>query len=262
MDQSRPVEHDAPRWGFGDVVIGYVAAQLASLLVFSVVLSGGRYALSPPTGIGGAVGEVAGRLATGQVAGVSEPIPLWLTALLQLPLWAGLLIVPILATRVKGNGPVRDLGFRFRWIDVPVGLVVGTASQLVMVPAIYWILFKFVGSQDVSEAARNLTDRATSPVGVVLLMAIVGIGAPFAEEIFYRGLLQRSLIKRGMDWRWAILLGAFIFALSHLQSLQFPALFVFGTILGYMTHRTGRLGPAIVTHLAFNITAAIMLVMG
>lgn len=242
------------------MVIGFIAAQIVSLFALSLVLSGTGYAVNPPTGLGAALGEVTGRVATGQAPGVSEPIPLHVTALLQLPLWIGLLAVPILATRFKGYGPVRDLGLQVRWIDVPVGIVVGVGSQLLMVAAVYWVLFKFTGQQDVSAAARTLTDRATSPLGIALLMVIVGIGAPLAEEIFYRGLLQRSLIKRGTDWRWAVVIGAFVFALSHMQALQFPALFIFGIILGYMTNRTGRLGPAVFTHLAFNITAAVMLV--
>lgn len=250
------------RWGLGDVVLGFVAAQITSVLVYSIVISGSRYSLDPPSGIGAAFGEVAGRLGAGAAPGITEPIPLWLTALLQVPLWAGLLAIPILATRFKGSGPVRDLGLAFRWIDVPVGLVIGVASQLVMVPVVYWILFRFTGERDVSEAARTLTDRAGSPVGVLLLMMIVGIGAPVAEEVFFRGLLQRSLLKRGMDWRWALVVTALVFAISHFQSLQFPALFIFGLILGSMTFRTGRLGPAMVTHLAFNITAATMLVVG
>jgi membrane protease YdiL (CAAX protease family) len=38
--------------------------------------------------------------------------------------------------------------------------------------------------------------------------------------------------------------------------LQFPALLVFGIILGVLAWRSGRLGPAIWAHLGFNVVAA------
>lgn len=261
-ESDHATEPALQRWGLGDVAIGFVVAQIASTLVYAIVLSGGRYAPRAPAGIGAAVGEVAGRIATGRPPGISEPIPLYLTALLQIPLWAGLLFVPLWATRKKGAGPVHDLGLRLRPVDVPAGIAVGVGSQLFVVSAVYWVLFKFTGTQDVSAAARELTDRATTPLGVVLLLLIVGVGAPIAEEVFFRGLLQRSLLKRQIGWHWAVLVTALLFAASHLQPLQFPALFVFGLILGVMAHRSDRLGPAMVAHLAFNITAAALLVTG
>jgi membrane protease YdiL (CAAX protease family) len=41
---------------------------------------------------------------------------------------------------------------------------------------------------------------------------------------------------------------------QHLQPLQFPALLVFGVILGVLTVRYGRLGPALWAHVGFNAT--------
>lgn len=243
-------------------MIGFVAAQVLAALTYGLVLAQTGYAPNPATGLGAAFGEVAGRIGAGQAPSISEPLPLYLTALVQIPLWAGLLVVPLLATRLKGRGPSVDLGLRVEAMDVPVGLAVGIGCQLLMVPGLYWLLFKLIGTHDVSAVARGLTDRATTPLGVVALLVIVGVGAPVAEEIFFRGLLQGSLIKRGLDPRWAVLATAAIFAFSHFQPLQFPALLVFGIVVGLMTRRTGRLGPAIVTHLAFNMTAAIVLVAG
>ena len=46
-----------------------------------------------------------------------------------------------------------------------------------------------------------------------------------------------------------------MFAAVHLQLLQFPALVLIGLVLGWLTLRTGRLGPAIWAHVAFNATA-------
>jgi membrane protease YdiL (CAAX protease family) len=93
---------------------------------------------------------------------------------------------------------------------------------------------------------------------VVLLVLIVGIGAPIVEEIFYRGLLQRSLIRR-VGARWGIALASLAFGAAHLQPLQFPALTLAGVLFGVLAHRYGRLGPAIAAHMVFNLTAVVAL---
>jgi membrane protease YdiL (CAAX protease family) len=50
-----------------------------------------------------------------------------------------------------------------------------------------------------------------------------------------------------------------VFGLVHLQALQFLALTVIGLVLGALTLRTGRLGPAIWAHVAFNGVATALL---
>ncbi len=96
-------------------------------------------------------------------------------------------------------------------------------------------------------------------MGVLLLVLIVGLGAPSVEELFYRGLLLRSLERR---WGpgWAVALSAIVFGATHFQPLQFPALTLLGVILALMVQRTGRLGPAIATHVVFNMVTVIVLV--
>ena len=121
-----------------------------------------------------------------------------------------------------------------------------------MVPVLYWLLFKVIGVKDVSAAARSLTDRATDPLSIVLVFVVVAIGAPLAEEIYFRGFAQR-IFGRRIRPAFAILASAAFFAASHMQLLQFPALLVFGLILGYMAWRVrparpGDLGPRRLQH--------------
>jgi hypothetical protein len=243
------------------VAIGFIAGQLLSVVAYVVATSVTDYSIGGVSGPGEAFGQVAGHVATGAAAAYRAPMPLWLQAMVQIPLWACLLGVPIVATIAKGNGPRRDLGLRIRPIDVPVGVAIGVAAQFVLVPLIYWPILKLIGDQDVSGVARQLTDRATDPFGIVMLFLIVGIGAPVAEEVFFRGLTQRSLDRR---WsRWVALFGtAAFFAFTHFQALQFPALFAFGLMLGAMVYATGRLGTSICAHLGFNLVAAASLVWG
>jgi membrane protease YdiL (CAAX protease family) len=201
-------------------------------------------------------GQIAILAATGYVDVTADDRPLWLDAVLLIPLWVSLLAATIIISRQWGTGSLRDdYGLRFRTFDL-LGVPIGIASQAVLIPAIYWVLR--VSSEDVSSQARTLTDRAGSDAEVVLLVLMVVVGAPIIEELFFRGLLMRAIQARWND-SLALVASALFFALVHFQPLQIPGLFAFGLILGACAQRTGRLGMGILAHSAFNATAVVML---
>jgi len=134
----------------------------------------------------------------------------------------------------------------------------------VLLPAVYWPLLRLLdkSTDDLSEPARALSDRAGSPAGWVVLGLMVIVGAPIVEELFYRGLLLRSLEKRGWP-DWAGVVGsATLFGLMHFQVLQFIGLFLFGVVLAVIARRTGRLGMAMWAHAGFNATTVVFLYNG
>ena len=227
-----------PRWGLGDVLAGFVVGQIGGLVMMSAILA-----------------------ATGRSLEEVDDLPLALVAVAQAGLWLGLLGAPLLATRTKGNGLVVDLGFAARWEDVWKGGLIGVVTQIALVPLLYWPIFEALGgsSRDLEGPARELTDRATDPLGVVLLVLIVGVGAPIIEEIFYRGLMHRSLLKRGAPPWAAITVTSLVFGSSHFQLLQLPGLALAGAVFGLLAHRAGRLGPAITAHVGFNMVTVVAL---
>lgn len=246
MTEAVPALPDAApaprRWGLGDVALGLTVGLVASQLVLGAIL-----ALTDRT-----VDQV-------------DELPLSLVALAQSGLWVGLLGVPIVATRLKGRGLVEDLDLRARWGDVWRGGGIGVLLQLVALPLLYWPILELLdkGATELEGPAREMTDRADGAIGVLLLVLIVGVGAPIVEEIFYRGLFQRALLKRGLHPALAIGINATVFGLSHGQLLQLPALVLFGAAAGILAHRSGRLGPAITAHVAFNmVTVVSLLVVG
>jgi membrane protease YdiL (CAAX protease family) len=248
-----------PRYGAGALILAFLAGQLLSTAAYVVVQSVSNYDFAIPAGVGAAVGQASAQVSTGHALAISVPPPLWVTALMQLPLWLGIGLIPVWFAVNRGKGVVADLGLRMKAIDVPIGLAIGVASQLVMVPVLYWLLFKVIGVKDVSAAARSLTDRATDPLSLVVVFVGGARGAPIAEEIYFRGFAQR-IFGRRIRPHWAILASATFFAVSHMQVLQFPALLVFGLILGVLAWRSGRLGPAIWAHVGFNAVTAATLV--
>ena len=243
MSDPRPTvtaagRHGAVRWGLGDAALGWVLAQLGGVVVASIVLA----------------------INDGAVEDIDDLSLTWV-AVAQVGLWLGMLGVPLVAARLKGNGPVEDYGLRSAGWDAPLGFAAGLGTQLLLIPLLYLPIFWFsdLDTGDLEDPARGLTDRATDPLGVTLLVLIVGIGAPIIEEIFYRGLLQRALVRRFGVWP-GILGSAALFGASHFQLLQLPALVVFGIVLGLLAYRTGRLAAPIAAHIVFNMLTVVFLV--
>lgn len=238
---SAPAPARTPWWGLGDVLVGFAFGLLGAQLAISLILA-----------------------ATDRTVEEVDDLPLSLVALSQLGLWLGLLGIPAVVTRLKGRGLVEDLGLRLRWPDLWRGGLVGALLQLVALPLLYWPLLELLGksASDLEGPAREMTDRADGPLGVVLLVLLVGIGAPIVEEVFYRGLFQRALLKRGLPPAAAIGINAVVFGASHGQLLQLPALVLFGAVAGVLAHRSGRLGPAITAHVAFNMVTVVVLLAG
>jgi membrane protease YdiL (CAAX protease family) len=225
---------DEPRFSLGIALAGWFAAFLFSNIGAAVILGA--------TGYGGTD---------------YKDLPLWLIAVLQIPLWVGLVGAVVVVSDRFGTGSLRrDYGFRFRSVDV-VGFPIGVIVQLVFVPVLYHILDVFIDTSSVSQAAKNLTDRAQG-VGVALLVVLVVIGAPFIEELFFRGLLLRSIEARWNDGL-ALVASSVLFGLAHFELLQLPALVMFGLVAGYCAQRTGRLGMSIWAHAGFNATTVLLL---
>lgn len=229
---------DRPRWGVVDVLGAFVVAQIASLVAVIAFAEAKGIAADEFTTDSLSIGEVA---------------------LLQVPLWLGLLGMPLLSTWRRGNGPVADLGLRTTLRDVPVGLAIGVACQLVLVPLVTLPVFLLsdVDQEELEAPARELTDKATG-LGVIVLVLVVVVGAPIAEEVFYRGLLQRTMARRVPIWP-TMIITSLLFGASHFQALQFPALAAFGLVLSVIAHRTGRLGMSIWAHVGFNATTVALL---
>ena len=152
---------------------------------------------------------------------------------------------------------------RLKAVDVPLGVVCGLAAQWVLVPLVSLPVLWLSGKDfdELAEPARELGDKATTPGGVVLLIVLVVIGAPIAEELFFRGLLLRALEKR-FDTTVAVIVSSVVFGITHFQALQFPALTAAGVVFALLVVRTDRLGPAIVAHMAFNAATVSVLVWG
>ncbi len=196
--------------------------------------------------------------AAGQSAADGD-LPVWATLVGALCLWIPVLVGLFEVSRRFGVGsPVYDYGLRFRPSDL-IGIPIGVLTQLVLLKLVYWPLESLwpgtFSAPQLEDSARTLYDSAEG-VWLVVLVAVVVVGAPLVEELLYRGLLQGAFVRR-VDEGLAVGLVAAWFALIHFRPVEYPGLFTIGLVLGICALVTGRLGMSIVAHCAFNATGLI-----
>jgi len=191
---------------------------------------------------------------------LAEP-PTWYVASTLFGLWGGFVGAAVLASKLKGTKRFcADFGLRFRWIDL-IGIPIGVAGQYLVV-LVYLPIAPHIHDfhQRFAAPAQRLTGSSHGISYAVIGVATV-IGAPFFEELFFRGLVMRALARIFGHWGgWvgpglAIVGSALLFGLAHAESLQLLGLGIFGIILGVVSYRTGRLGMNMVAHASFNLLA-------
>jgi uncharacterized protein len=150
-------------------------------------------------------------------------------------------LVPL--ARRGAVGP-RDLGF---W-TVPGGRSTAMAVLALLLYGVANVVSRSVTHPHaITSNFANISHHST--VAIVLAGFVACIGAPVAEEVFFRGFLYRSLRNR-MGIAPACLIAAALFALVHTQYPVSGRLVVgsFGVLMCLLYERTGSLLPGIAVH--------------
>jgi membrane protease YdiL (CAAX protease family) len=192
----------------------------------------------------------------------SAVLPLPIEAPGLIGLWLGLAGCVVYWSRTYGTGSLaRDFGLRIgAWWDVPLGVSVGLVAQYALIPLVY-LPFEHLDrsiSHRLSQPTTRETASAThgSALAAVIVLVLLAVGAPFVEELYFRGLVLRSLLAQS-PVPVALVADGLLFGLAHYQLLQFAGLALFGVILAILAWRTGRLAAPVSAHVAFN-TAAVL----
>lgn len=222
---------DQPLIGIPTVVFTWIAAYVAAVLLGAAIL--------------GLSGHESG-----------APLPPWLILASSLALWLPQIGALVVVARRFGSGNLfRDFAIRFTPRDA-WGIPIGVASQLLLVNLVMWPLRLFFPDRfSVEEVEKRARDLVSGTEGLwwLAIIFVVVVGAPLVEELMYRGFIQGSL-QRNIAPIAALLVTAVWFTVVHLQPVEFPGLFAFAVVLGWCRLKTGRVGMAIVAHVAFNVT--------
>ena len=140
------------------------------------------------------------------------------------------------------------------------------APGKVMKPGSFFALLAiFTSAQLVAQALYTLLELTANQLGYTMAEAMesaggsmdslsmflyVGLGAPVAEELLFRGVALRSMEPYGK--KFAIFASALLFGLYHGNLVQIPYAFLVGLVLGYVTVEY-NIGWAIVLHMFNNL---------
>jgi hypothetical protein len=210
-------------------------------------------------------GAVAGKTAAQMQAIATAPVPPeWYVVSTLLGLWIGFLGAPWLASRTQGTRHFsRDLGLRFRWLDL-LGILIGIGGQFLI--TVLYAPFQH-DIHNFNAPSQRLTGASHGSGFVIIAIATVLL-APAAEELFFRGLLLKSLVRlftplraagraRAAGVVLAVIADGLLFGAAHGEWVQFAGLAGFGIVLAAVSYRTGRLGMNMVAHATFNLIAIV-----
>ena len=169
-------------------------------------------------------------------------------------LWIGFVGVPVYLSRTRGTGRLStDFGLLLAGPrDVILGLVAGVASYGAAEG--YSALLRASGDHaNLGHEATQLSGHGLG-AGFIVFALAAAVGAPIAEELFFRGLTQ-PVLQRYLGAAGGLVVTSVLFGLAHAGNNPVEAIAVlalFGAVLGALAWRTGRLGPGIVAHITFN----------
>lgn len=161
----------------------------------------------------------------------------------------GLIIVrryrlPLTALGVRGQAWLRQVmtgvtGY-LMWLPCFVGTV------LIVMAVVRWLHI-----EPKPQAVVTMLLEETRPRLLILLMGLVAVVGPIAEEVVFRGVTYAAL-RRRFGIGWALWGSAALFAAVHADLMAFAPILVLGLLLGWLYEQSGSLIPSMAVHMLHN----------
>ncbi|MFH0900422.1 MAG: CPBP family intramembrane glutamic endopeptidase [Pseudomonadota bacterium] len=226
------------RWWHG--VLFYLAALGVELMIVRL--------LSLLLGVLQALG-VMGSTQAGSGTTMRSPLVL---SLLVVAINTSLIILALVGTRRAGGFAALRLGSTSTATLVvaslgviPAGIV---ADELTF--ALHTLAPSFFETGALGTFAQSIS--AMSATGFALTSVAVSVGPALGEEMFFRGLVLRSLAADMPAWA-AVSVSALLFGVLHLDPLQGASATLIGIYLGYVAVVAGSIWPAVLAHAVNNL---------
>ncbi len=143
------------------------------------------------------------------------------------------------------------------------GIVVGAAlvALSLAVMALVGLLSEALGIE-VREQDGIEFLRRSAPAGKAVILFSVVVVAPIVEELFFRYALERSLEGALASRARAVAYTSLLFALMHGNVHAVPALFLVAAGCSFIYRRTGTLLASVAAHAIFNLSSALLVLLG
>ncbi|HTE19404.1 MAG TPA: type II CAAX endopeptidase family protein [Armatimonadota bacterium] len=254
MARERPLL--ARRWSIADLFLGLqawlgflIVVMLASALVLVAVGGLDRAGAKPSS------------------------IVVFYALVLPVMVWqqVAFVAVPLVVVRLKYGGTAADLGLTAPrrpaqlWalglgLLIPLILVMDLLESVIrrlVADGVFPFAAQLEQLSREANALEFLNAARGQPVALVLLVLIVGLVGPVAEEVFFRGFAYRAFKER-FGVRGGVVLSALLFALIHGNPIALVPIFVAGALLAWLYERTGSLAAPILLHCGNNLLSVLL----
>lgn len=162
------------------------------------------------------------------------------------------LAVYLFAVR-RAGGSWAQVGVRsFAWWWAPLAPVLTFAQFVGMYIININLVIRLTGKPFENPQIQNITGgRRLTFTDLILLLVLVAVIAPIAEELLFRGMLY-PVLRHSWGMTAAIVVNALLFALVHVIPILIPGLFFVGLVLAWVRERSGSVIPGMLIHALQN----------
>ena len=160
---------------------------------------------------------------------------------------------PVLVLAHRRGLSLRDaFGLRRFRVGEALRLAAGVVVLGIVVTVAWALILRGFGISAPNNTVRIVQGFGTSPVAIAMGYLLVGVVAPFGEEIAFRAVVFSSLRER---WGTvaALLVSGALFGFAHLIPLEALPLAVIGIALAAVFTRTRSLWPSMIAHGCYNV---------
>ena len=137
---------------------------------------------------------------------------------------------------------------------IPLGMI-SVGGVLLVSTGIYLIYSTIIQIIGLTIPAPDFTFPSSMSMQVIYILYICILG-PLLEEIIFRGIVLKSMKKHGEFT--AVIFTSIIFAMFHLNLVQFMTPLLLGILLAFVTVKTDSIVPAIIIHMFNNTIATVI----
>lgn len=180
-------------------------------------------------------------------------------------LYSTLIVVAVVLHRSRGGDAsfAEAYGLTWKWSDIGVGTAASIAARIAATVLILPIVALDPDLNGSNVPTRSVVEGRAALL--VLLTIVAVVIAPVVEELFFRGVLQRSLEVALRPWI-GVAVASIAFGLAHIDPARGRANVAVvlattsgGAVFGALYRVLHRLPPGMVAHAMFNAVAIAVL---
>ena len=142
---------------------------------------------------------------------------------------------------------------------IPVNMYTGMLNSRMNFPD--WFSGLETWMREKEDTASDLTVllvKSSDPPDLLINIFILAVVPSIAEEMIFRGVLQRLLCKIFKSDNWGIWITAILFSAIHLQFFGFLPRLILGLCFGYLFFWSGNLWLPVLAHFVNNFVPVVM----